>query len=58
LKAGRDNPAGRIRRAFELALNREPTASEAERLGAYAERHGLAGACRLLFNANEFIFID
>ena len=45
------------RLAYRLALGREPTTHEAERLAAYAERHGLANACRLLFNCNEFVFV-
>ena len=27
-------------------------------LTAYAAQHGLANACRLLFNANEFLYVD
>jgi hypothetical protein len=27
-------------------------------LVGYASRHGLDNACRVLFNANEFLFID
>jgi hypothetical protein len=41
-----------------LAFGREPNAAERTALMGYAERHGLANACRLLFNANEFMFVD
>jgi len=48
----------RVVAAFRLALSRSPTRDEAEALTAYAEKHGLANACRVLFNMNEFAFID
>ncbi len=44
--------------AFRLALAREPDRSELDSLAAYAKKHGLANACRLLFNTNEFAFVD
>ncbi len=53
-----DDPARRIEAAFVLALGRPPRADERDALAAYARRHGLANACRLLFNTNEFLFID
>jgi hypothetical protein len=54
---GSDNPA-RLQVAFRLALSRNPTDTEIARLTAYADRHGLANACRLVFNMNEFVFVD
>jgi hypothetical protein len=47
-----------INRAFELALARRPADTERDRLAAHARKHGLASACRVLFNSNEFMFID
>jgi hypothetical protein len=47
----------RIDRAFRLALSRPPRPEEAELLTAYAARRGLAHACRVLLNANDFLFI-
>lgn len=44
--------------AFEEALGRLPTEAEVNRLLAYSEKHGMANACRLLFNCNEFLFVD
>jgi hypothetical protein len=35
-----------------------PTAEEKTALNAYAAKHGLANACRLIVNMNEFAFID
>ncbi len=49
---------GRVELAFQLALGRAPRPTEFNRFVAYAEKHGLANFCRLLYNTNEFIFID
>jgi hypothetical protein len=48
---------GQVRRAYLLALGREPTEGERARLAGYATRHGMANACRLLLNCNEFLFV-
>jgi hypothetical protein len=48
----------RIDLAFLLTLGRPPAPEELRELVAYTSRHGLAAACRLLFNANEFVFVD
>jgi mono/diheme cytochrome c family protein len=50
--------ARRIDTAFVLALGRPPREAERNALSAYAQRHGLANACRLLLNTNEFLFVD
>ena len=47
-----------IELAIELALSRPATEAEQRMFGDYAARHGLANMCRLLFNSNEFTFID
>jgi hypothetical protein len=47
-----------IERACWLAYGRPPTAAERDRLADYARRHGLANACRVLFNSTEFLFVD
>jgi hypothetical protein len=49
---------GQIDRAYWLALSRPPHPNEARLLGAYALKHGLVNACRLLLNSSEFVFID
>ena len=48
----------RVAAAFSLTLGRAATAKEAEGLVAYARVHGLANTCRVLFNLNEFVFLD
>jgi hypothetical protein len=50
--------AGRIEAACRWALGRPPRAEERAALADYARKHGLAAACRLVFNMNEFVFID
>ena len=52
-----DDP-GRIRAAFQIAIGREPSAQERDRLVAYVQRHGLANGCRVILNLNEFAFVD
>ena len=56
----RETPAveRQIERAFRLALGRAPAAEEARRLAEYARAHGLPNACRVIFNLNEFTFVD
>ena len=51
-------PAPRIAAAFRLVLARGADPSELDELTAYAAKHGLPHACRLLFNTNEFVFVD
>ncbi len=45
-------------KAFFQAIGREPSAEESATLAAYADKYGLPNACRLLFNLNEFSFVD
>jgi mono/diheme cytochrome c family protein len=51
-------PGKQIDAAYRLAFGRAPTEPERGAMRAYVERHGLANGCRLLFNANEFMFVD
>jgi hypothetical protein len=44
--------------ACERVWGRPPTADERKELAAYADKHGLANLCRVLFNSNEFLFVD
>ena len=53
-----NDPRERIAAAYRFALGREPCEEERDALAAYAAKHGLAHACRLLWNTNEFVFID
>ena len=47
-----------IRLAFALALQRQPEAAELDSCRAFLAAHSLPEFCRVLFNLNEFIYID
>jgi hypothetical protein len=49
---------GRVREAFRLALQREPTKDELHTLIGHMEKYGTAAACRVILNLNEFVFTD
>ena len=44
--------------AFELSTGRRPTEGEVQALTEYAEEFGTKNFCRLMFNLNEFVFVD
>jgi Protein of unknown function (DUF1553)/Protein of unknown function (DUF1549)/Planctomycete cytochrome C len=48
----------RIKAAFVLAYSRPPARDEVDVLATYVARYGLASFCRLLFNSNEFLFVN
>jgi hypothetical protein len=50
--------SSRIDRAVWLCLGRAPTASEQAELMEYSQQFGLTNTCRILFNLNEFAFVD
>jgi len=52
------DPARQVEAAFQFALGRPPRPEERDALVSYAREYGLPNACRLLFNTNEFLFID
>ncbi len=56
-KEAGDDIAKQIRRAWQLALTREPTATEMSDTMPAVAKHGLAVLCRALFNSNEFLFL-
>jgi hypothetical protein len=53
-----DDPAGQVEQAWRLAFARPPGDREARAARSFIEKHGLDGLCLVLFNANEFLFID
>ena len=56
---GRGGDLGaKIEAAYLLVLGRPPHAGERAGLAGYARKFGLAGACRVLLNTNEFMFVD
>lgn len=50
--------AGQVQRMYELVLNRPPTAQELQSITQHATHFGLANACRVLLNCNEFLFVN
>ncbi len=57
LKEAGAEPTQQIRRAYQLALGRNPLPSEIKDARPVVESHGLATLCRALYNSNEFLFI-
>jgi hypothetical protein len=55
--AGGELPA-QISAVYHLALGREPAAKERTLLIEYAGKHGMANACRVILNSNEFMFVN
>ena len=53
-----DAPLEQATRAMELALGRTPTEEEARQLASLCEQHGLEQVGRVLFNTNEFVFLQ
>lgn len=54
-EAGVD-PSAQVRRAYQLALSREPTAEEMTEAVPAVSTHGVSVLCRALFNSSEFLF--
>jgi hypothetical protein len=53
-----NNTAEQIETALQLTLGRRPSEAERVELIAYADQHGLENLCRVLFNLNEFVFVN
>ena len=47
-----------VEQLFELAYGRPPGDDERKRVVQYAQKRGLANACRIILNSNEFMFVD
>jgi Protein of unknown function (DUF1553)/Protein of unknown function (DUF1549)/Planctomycete cytochrome C len=53
-----DSTSERVRHACRLVLLREPTEAERLHFAAYADKYSLSALCRVLFNSNEFLFVN
>jgi hypothetical protein len=53
-----NDPEKQIEAAFRLILERPPSRSELRELRPFVKQAGLENACRVLFNSNEFIFVN
>ena len=54
----KDSPAGKIRRLWQLTLQRDPTAEELKLTEPLLQKHGLKALARAVFNGNEFMTAD
>ena len=52
-----DDLTKQIRRAYQLALTRNPKSAELADAKPVVSAHGLPTLCRALFNSNEFLFV-
>ena len=53
-----DDLAAAIRRAWSIVYGRPPGEDEVQQAAQFAETHGMAGLCRVLWNSNEFLYVD
>lgn len=53
-----DDTERQVQRAFQVAFARPPTAEELKRYYEFIQTEGLTSACRVLLNANEFVYVD
>lgn len=53
-----DDLGVKLRRAFELCFQREPSVDELAGSKALVAEQGLFALCRMLMNANEFVYVD
>lgn len=58
LRAHSGEASQQLERAYLLLLGRRPRGTEAKLLAPYARENGLEKLCLLLFNSNEFMFVD
>ena len=47
-----------VKRAIQLAYQREASSQEISEYQTFVDKHGMAAFCRVLFNSNEFLFIE
>jgi uncharacterized protein DUF1549/uncharacterized protein DUF1553/cytochrome c len=52
------DPAAQLRRAYWLALSREPATEELAYANDFVARYGFTQFCLVLFNASEFLLIE
>jgi len=53
-----DNIDGQIQRAYRLAYGRVPDKAELDSLRPFVTKHGLDAFCRVIFNSNEFLYVQ
>ena len=58
IRAAGGTPESQTQAAFQLILLRDARDADRAKFAAYIDRHGLANACQLLLNTNEFLYLD
>ena len=58
LQAGHSDFRSQAAWGFELAFSRSATPKELDLTVAFVERNGLTAFCRVLFNSNEFLYLN
>lgn len=58
ISATNSSPESQAGAALQLILLRAARETERAKLAAYLRSHGLANACQLLLNSNEFLHLD
>jgi hypothetical protein len=56
--AGEEDASRQVTEAFKLAYGRPAQPDEVAESAAWVERFGLAAFCRVLFNSNEFLYLE
>ena len=52
------HPELQVRSAYQKTLGREPRREEQAASERFMTKHGLPALCRVLFNSNEFLYVD
>ena len=53
-----DDADAQVTLGFRLAYGRDARKEEIEPSTAFVKKNGLAAFCRVLFNANEFLYVN
>jgi hypothetical protein len=53
-----DGVERQVARLFDLAYNRRPQAVELNEAKTFVAKHGMPAFCRVIFNSNEFLYVD
>ena len=54
----RSEPQRKTERLYRLLFGRAPSEAERQRVERFAEQNGWPALCRVLFNSNEFLYVD
>jgi hypothetical protein len=57
-RAAGDDPATQVKHLYGLVFQRTPTEVELRLTATFVQEHGLAALVRVLYNSNEFVYVD